>query len=158
VFDPWLSGKLERKMQFISYVRHQDLYERVVPLAEIETKLHPYLATVFQGCDSPALIINGGCDHIHALFTLARTWAVADVVEEVKKRSSKWLKTKDAKLQPFQWQAGYGAFSVSQAQVGQVRRYITNQKAHHGKQSFQDEYCALLQKYGIEFDEGYLWD
>lgn len=69
---------------------------------EIETELHPYLATVFQGCDSPALIINGDCDHIHTLFTLARTWTVAQVVEEVKKRSSKWLKTKGTPLRQFQ--------------------------------------------------------
>lgn len=124
----------------------------------IETELHPYLATLFKSCDSPALIINGDRDHIHELFTLARTWTVADVVEEVKKRSSKWLKTKDAKLQAFQWQAGYGALSVSQSLVEQVRRYITNQKAHHRQQPFQDEYRALLQKYGIEFDEKYVWD
>jgi putative transposase len=125
---------------------------------EIETELHPYLATVFKGCDSPALIINGDRDHIHALFTLSRTWTVADVVEEVKKRSSKWIKTKGAPLRQFQWQAGYDAFSVSQSQVEQVRRYITNQKAHHRQQPFQVEYRALLQKYGIEFDEEYVWD
>lgn len=125
---------------------------------EIETELHPYLGTVFKGCDSPALIINGDRDHIHALFTLARTWTVADVVEEVKKRSSKWIKAKGTPFQQFQWQAGYGAFSVSQSQVEQVRRYITNQKAHHQQQPFQDEYRTLLQKYGIEFDEKYVWD
>lgn len=125
---------------------------------EFETELHPDLATVFKGCDSPALIINGDCDHIHALCTLARTWTVADVVEEVKKRSSKWPKAKEASLRQFQWQAGYGTFSVSQSQVEQVRRYITNQKAHHRQHPFQDEYRALLQKYGVEFDEEYVWD
>ncbi len=125
---------------------------------EIEPELHAYMATVFQGCDSPALIINGDKDHVHALFALARTWSVADLVEEVKKRSSKWIKTKGASFGQFYWQAGYGAFSVSQSQVEQVRRYIANQKAHHNKQSFQDEYRELLNKHGVEYDEKYVWD
>jgi putative transposase len=125
---------------------------------EIEPELHAYLATVFQGCDSPALLINGDKDHVHALFALARTWAVADMVEEVKKRSSKWIKTKGDGFSQFYWQAGYGAFSVSQSQVEQVRRYIANQKAHHRQRTFQDEYRALLNKHGVEFDEQYVWD
>ena len=125
---------------------------------EIEAELHPYLATVLQGCDSPALIINGDRDHVHALFTLARTWAIADVVEEVKKRSSKWLKTKGPAFRQFHWQAGYGAFSVSQSQAETVRRYIADQKVHHTKLSFQDEYRALLRKSSVTFDETYVWD
>jgi putative transposase len=125
---------------------------------EIEPELHAYLATVFQGCDSPALLINGDKDHVHALFALARTWAVADMVEEVKKRSSKWIKTNGDGFSQFYWQAGYGAFSVSQSQVEQVRRYIANQKAHHRQRTFQDEYRALLNKHGVEFDEQYVWD
>ena len=73
---------------------------------EIEPELHAYMASVFKGCDSPALIINGDKDHVHALFALARTWSVADLVEEVKKRSSKWIKTKGANFGQFYWQGG----------------------------------------------------
>ncbi len=125
---------------------------------EIETELYPYLATVFRECKSPSLLINGTADHIHALFALHRTWAVADVVEEVKKRSSKWIKTKDAEFENFAWQAGYGAFSIGQSNVPVVKKYIANQKAHHQKRKFKDEFRGLLGKYEIEYDERYVWD
>jgi len=125
---------------------------------EIETELYPYLATVFRKSQSPALLINGTTDHIHALFALHRTWAVSNVVEEVKKRSSKWIKTKGAAFENFSWQAGYGAFSIGQSNVPIVKKYIANQKTHHAKQEFKDEFRALLRKYEIEHDERYVWD
>jgi putative transposase len=124
----------------------------------IETELHKYMATVFRGCDSPALLIGGYEDHIHALFSLSRKWAIADVVEEVKTSSSKWIKTKGADFRQFHWQSGYGAFSVSQSNAAKVKNYIANQKEHHGKQSFQDELRQFLEKHGVEFDERYVWD
>ena len=125
---------------------------------EIETELHPYLATVFREMDCPSLAINGTEDHIHALFRLARTAAICDVVEEVKKRSSKWIKTKGPALLSFQWQAGYGAFSIGESGVDPLRRYIANQKQHHRRQTYQDEVRAFLAKYGIEYVERYVWD
>jgi putative transposase len=124
----------------------------------IETELHKYLATVFRGCDSPALQVGGYEDHIHALFSLSRKWAIADIVEEVKTSSSKWIKTKGAEFRQFHWQSGYGAFSVSQSNVQKVKNYIANQKEHHGKQSFQDEFRNFLEKHGVEYDERYVWD
>jgi putative transposase len=124
----------------------------------IETELHKYMATVFRGCDSPALLVGGYEDHIHALFLLSRKWAIADVVEEVKTSSSKWIKTKGAEFRQFHWQSGYGAFSVSQSNVEKVKNYIANQKEHHGKQSFQNEFREFLEKHGVEYDERYVWD
>ena len=124
----------------------------------IETELHPYLATIFRACDSPSLTINGTEDHIHALFALARTERLCDVVEEIKKRSSKWIKTKQADFNEFQWQAGYGAFSIGQSNVEALKRYIADQKQHHGKKTYQDEFRELLAKYGVEYDERYVWD
>src|ERR1051326_358670 len=78
----------------------------------VETELHKYLAAVFRACQSPALSIGGDRDHIHALFALSRTWTVANVVEEVKTSSSKWIKTKGPEFRQFHWQGGYGAFSL----------------------------------------------
>ena len=107
---------------------------------EFERELYPYMATVLKECHSPALTINGTADHVHILFSLGRTVTLADVVEEVKKRSSKWAKTKGKSFARFQWQAGYGAFSIGESMVAAVRRYIAKQKEHHRRRSFQDEF------------------
>ncbi len=125
---------------------------------EVEVELYPYMATVFRACDSPSLAGNGTADHVHWLFRLARTRTVAEVVEEVKKRSSKWLKSKGTHLAHFQWQAGYGAFSVGASMVPAVTAYIARQKDHHRTAAFQDEFRTLLARYGIDFDERYVWD
>jgi REP-associated tyrosine transposase len=124
----------------------------------IDPELYAYQATVFKAMGSPALIINGTADHVHALFRLARTRALCDVVEEVKKSSSKWLKTKGPQFATFQWQAGYGAFSIGESGVPTARKYIANQKEHHRQQTFQDEVRAILRRYRVSFDERYVWD
>jgi putative transposase len=125
---------------------------------DIEPEVHAYLATVFRESGSPAMTIGGDRDHVHALFTLSRTRTVADVVEEVKKRSSKWIKTKGPTFGRFQWQAGYGAFSIGESNVRALKRYIAGQKEHHRHRSFQEEYLLFLKKYNIEYDEHYVWD
>jgi hypothetical protein len=79
-------------------------------------------------------------------------------VEEVKSHSSKWIKTQSDEYENFYWQDGYGAFSVSPAQVDRVITYITNQHEHHRKKNFQSEYRAYLKKYKVEYDERYVWD
>jgi REP element-mobilizing transposase RayT len=126
--------------------------------SEIEPELHAYLAAVFHECHSPALAVNGTANHIHALFKLARTVAVAEVVEEVKKRSSKWAKTKGDLYRNFQWQTGYGAFSIGQSNVTALKNYIAEQKEHHRHKPFEEEYRSFLKKYGVEYDERYVWD
>lgn len=107
---------------------------------EIDAELYPYMASIFKALKSPALIINGASDHLHTLFSLSRVVTIADVVEEVKTESSKWIKTKGKEFQDFRWQNGYGAFSIGQSQVPAVRRYIEKQKEHHQRRTFQDEY------------------
>jgi hypothetical protein len=89
---------------------------------------------------------------------LARTETVSNVVGHVKKSSNDWLRTKDARFASFHWQAGYGAFSVSQSVVEDVRDYIRKQREHHRPRTFQEEDRALLLKYAVEFDERYVWD
>ena len=124
---------------------------------EVESELHAYLATVRRECDSPSLLIGGTKDHVHILCALSRKIAVADLIEEIKKRSSKWIKTKDARLRNFQWQTGYGAFSIGRSNVEALKRYIAGQKEHHRGRTFEDEYRALLLRYGVEFDEQFVW-
>jgi len=80
------------------------------------------------------------------------------VLEEIKKNSSKWIKTKGTKYASFYWQDGYGAFSVNPYEIEVVVNYIEGQDEHHTKKTFQDEYRAFLVKYKVEFDERYVWD
>jgi putative transposase len=124
----------------------------------VRPALHAYLATVFKNLKCPVLILNSVEDHIHILFFLHRTVALATVVEDAKKSSSKWIKTQSAELASFAWQGGYGAFSVSESNVATVKQYIACQAEHHRKISFQDEFRAFLIKHKLEFDERYLWD
>ena len=124
----------------------------------IEPELHPYMAKIFRELKSPSLAINGTADHLHILFSLARTITVSDIVQEVKSESSKWIKTKGAEFRNFHWQRGYGAFSIGQSQVDAVKRYIARQKLHHQRITFQQEFRKFLRLYGIAYDERYVWD
>jgi REP element-mobilizing transposase RayT len=125
---------------------------------KICTDLHAFLATMLREQDCETLIVNGVEDHVHALFALSRTHAIASVVKEVKRTSSGWVKELSPKLANFHWQGGYGAFSVSQSNLQDVIRYIENQEEHHKRVTFQDEYRAFLKAYEIDYDERYVWD
>jgi REP-associated tyrosine transposase len=83
---------------------------------------------------------------------------VADLARDIKKASSSMLNDRGGALKGFHWQNGYGAFSVSPSHVEPLTVYIQNQEEHHRRESFQDEYRRLLKKYGLEFDERYVWD
>jgi REP element-mobilizing transposase RayT len=111
-----------------------------------------------QNLDCPLLIIGCVADHVHVLCNLSRTLSIADLVKEVKSSSSAWIKSEDSRLGDFFWQSGYGAFSVSQSQVEQVKAYIANQEEHHRRMSFQDEFRAFLRRHAVPFDERYVWD
>ena len=123
-----------------------------------EDKLHAYMAGIFKNFNSPAIIINSVSDHIHILFSLSKNYALAKVVEEVKKQSSKWIKTMDSKSDKFSWQSGYAAFSVSSSKVEIVKKYILNQKEHHKKLTYQEEVEKFIMEYDmIEYDKNYFW-
>lgn len=126
--------------------------------SEIRPELYAYAATVLKNVDCPAIQIGGTEDHIHILCTLSKNTSVAKLVEEIKKPTSRWLKSKGDRFQEFYWQNGYGAFSVSQSDVKRVREYILNQEAHHGKVTFQEEFRKFLERYEVEFDEKHIWD
>jgi len=124
----------------------------------IRPKLFAYQAGILQEWDSPAIVIGGDADHVHALFILSKNHTLCKVIEEVKKGSSKWIKTQGKGFARFHWQNGYGAFSVSQSHVTRVRRYIERQTEHHRTMSFQEEFRLFLKRHGIEYDERYVWD
>jgi putative transposase len=126
--------------------------------SDIEIELFPYLSSIFKACHSPAHQIGGTEDHIHVVCSLSRTITIADLLEEVKKSSSKWIKTKGPEFSRFAWQNGYGAFSIGQSQLSVVKSYIVRQKEHHRKKTFQDEFREFMKKYQIQFDERYVWD
>ena len=84
--------------------------------------------------------------------------AIAALVQHIKQDSSRWIKTKGPTYADFAWQAGYGAFSIGQSQLDDLRRYIAGQREHHRRESFQDEYRKILARYGVEFDERFVWD
>lgn len=124
----------------------------------IEKELYPYMATIFRALKSPSLAIDGTSDHVHILLSLGRVITIAELVEEVKTESSKWIKTKGPAFKSFHWQKGYGAFSIGQSQVPSLKRYIARQKVHHQRVTFQDEYRKFLKVYGVDYDERYVWD
>ena len=95
---------------------------------------------------------------LNGTFMGSLVWAGSRVVEEVKKTSSKWIKTQGHEFAAFAWQAGYGAFAVSESNIAAVRDYIAGQQEHHRKKTFQEEYRAFLERHRVAFDERYMWD
>ena len=124
----------------------------------VREPLHRYQAGILSNLGCEPILINSVEDHVHSLFELARTTAIASVVEAVKASSSKWMKTQGTEFAGFQWQAGYGVFGVSVSNVDQVRRYIEGQREHHRTVPFKEEYREFLTRHGIAFDERYVWD
>lgn len=125
---------------------------------DIEDELYAFIGGVAREYDSRLLIGDGTANHGHLLFSLGKHVAVPDLVGGVKRRSSKWIKTKGGLLTKFAWQDGYSAFTVGHTQLASVRSYIARQKEHHKKTVFEDEMRGFYRKYDIEFDERYVWD
>jgi REP element-mobilizing transposase RayT len=124
----------------------------------LRTELHHYLGGILKQRDCQSLIVGGVEDHVHLLTSLSRTCTAAELVKELKRGSSLWIKTKEAAPQDFSWQSGYGVFSIGFSQLEQVRGYVAEQERHHQKVTFQDEFRRLLQRYEIAYDEQYVWD
>jgi len=134
-------------------------YRQPLISESIEPELYAYIAKIlYDECDSPAEIIGGDKDHLHILLVMSRTRTIAQIVELIKKRSSKRIKPKSVKFRRFQWQTGYGAFSVSVSNEAVVKAYIANQKEHHRKKTYQHEFRGMLRKHKVEYDEQYVWD
>ncbi len=123
----------------------------------IENELYSYLGGICNRLECTPIKIGGHYDHVHILCQLSKKIALMKLLEEIKSHSSKWIKTKGENLKDFYWQDGYGAFSVNPAEVDTVIKYISSQKQHHTKMTFEDEYRAFLIKYNVDFDERYIW-
>ncbi len=125
---------------------------------KVADDLHAYLGGICNKLDCFPIQIGGHKDHVHILCLLSKKIALIKLLEELKSHSSKWMKLKGEGFKDFYWQDGYGAFSVNPTEVETVVKYISNQKEHHAKKTFQDEYRAFLKKYRVEYDERYVWD
>jgi len=125
--------------------------------AEIQSELYAYLAGTLRNLDSPCLAIGGTSNHVHLLAALSKKAALSDLVGELKKSSSKWIKTRGPAYQHFAWQEGYGAFSIGRSQVQVLKRYIARQEEHHKTKSFEMELIETLKKYEVAYDERYIW-
>jgi putative transposase len=123
--------------------------------SDLESRLWPYLGGIARENRIKALAIGGTTDHMHALLSLPGMMSFAKAVQLIKAGSSKWINDTFPKQKKFEWQEGYGAFSVSASQVPKTIAYINNQKEHHRKKTFQEEFLELLTKHGIEYDQRY---
>ena len=127
-------------------------------IPEIQTALFGYIHGIVENNGSKLIVAGGTANHIHLLVSLGKKIDIPELISDIKRDSSSWIKTQDANFGNFYWQKGYGAFSIGQSQVETVVKYIERQKEHHKKQDFKAEFCALLKKYEIEYNERYVWD
>ena len=133
-------------------------YRQKLIKPEIEDELYKYLGGICKELECYPIKIGGHIDHVHILSSLSKKITLIKYLEEIKKSSSKWIKTKGNFYKDFYWQNGYGAFSVSPPQADNIKQYIETQKEHHKNMTFQEEYIAFLNKYKIDYNEKYLWD
>ncbi len=124
---------------------------------EDRDELYSYMGSIIKDNNSIPIIINGVEDHVHVLCIMSKNIALSKLLEEVKRHSSRWIKTKGKHYENFAWQGGYGGFSVSPSLHKTTKKYIENQVEHHKKVSTKDEYIGILKEYEIDYDERYLW-
>jgi len=127
---------------------------RPIIQADWRPRLHSYLGGIIRGMNGVAETVGGVADHVHILASLRPVHCVADVIRDLKKDSTNWVKQNFRR--DYAWQEGYAAFTVSPSAIDAVRNYIANQEAHHRRHSFVDELRELLGKAGVEYDEKYL--
>lgn len=125
---------------------------------EIEQRIWAYLGGIAKENKMTPVQIGGVEDHVHVLLGASPTLAPSKIAQLIKGGSSGWIHDTFAEMKGFAWQDGYGAFTVSRSNVEEVAAYIRGQREHHRRRTFQEEYLALLQKHGIEYDERYVWD
>jgi REP element-mobilizing transposase RayT len=124
---------------------------------DVAPRLHAYLAEVINAEFGPARQVGGAAEHVHLLFDLTPTVALADCLRHLKSVSSGWVHRTFPRLSDFAWQEGYGAFSVSASLIPRVKRYILTQQEHHRARPFEEEFVLLLEKHGVRYDPRDLW-
>jgi putative transposase len=125
---------------------------------EIENELFGYIHGIVENNEARLIIGNGTTDHIHLLVSLPKKIDIPELIGDIKRDSSTWVKKQDSQFSNFYWQRGYGAFSVGQLEIEVVKNYIAKQKEHHKTKDFKTEYRGFLKKYDVEYDEQYVWD
>ena len=123
-----------------------------------EDELFKYISGIIKNKGQKPLALNGDTDHIHIFIGMKPDCCISDLVMEIKKASNSFIKEKKFMPYKFNWQEGFGAFSYSHSQISSVAHYIENQKEHHKKRSFKDEYLTILKSYEIEFENKYLFN
>ena len=124
---------------------------------ELEPDLFAYLSGILNKHESRCLAVGGTPDHVHLLVSLSKNFALSEVVGDLKRSSSRWVKTKGTRFRSFGWQDGYGAFSIGESNVEALKSYIARQKEHHRRRTFESEMLSLLKRYGVKYEEEYLW-
>ena len=125
---------------------------------EWEDELYKYISTIVQNKEQKMLAINGMPDHIHFFIGMKPACCLSDLVREIKKSTNTFINDNKLSNHLFSWQEGYGAFSYSHSQLTNVINYIKNQKEHHKKKTFEDEYISFLKAFNITHDQQYLFD
>ena len=125
---------------------------------EIESGLFGYLHGIVENNHSKLILANGTTNHVHLLISLGKVISVSELIGDIKRDSSLWIKKQDGTFRNFYWKEGYGAFSVGQTEDELVMKYIANQKEHHKTKDYKTEFRGFLKKYRIEYDERYVWD
>ena len=133
-------------------------YRKAIIHQSWEDDLYKYITGIIQNKGQKLIAINGMPDHIHIFIGMKPSCNLSDLVREIKKASNGFINDKKLTATNFQWQEGFGAFSYSQSHIDYVVKYINNQKQHHTKQTFKEEYLDFLQKFAIEYDEKYLFE
>jgi putative transposase len=123
-----------------------------------EEELYKYITGIVENQKQKMIAINGMPDHLHFLTGMTPSCCIADLMREVKKSTNDFIKERQFTQRKFNWQEGYGAFTVSHTDLTRVAQYIMNQKEHHRHKKFKDEYGELLKEYNIRFEEKYLFD
>lgn len=140
-------------IHYVFSTKHRD--KTISP--EIQDRLWAYMGGIARENKMKALAIGGVEDHAHVLLSLPSTISIAKAIQLIKGGSSKWIHDTFPSVHNFAWQEGYGAFSVSISNTARTIDYIKNQKEHHRKKGFQEEYVAFLKKHGIDYDDKYIW-
>lgn len=122
-----------------------------------ESDLYRYITGIIQNHKHKLLAINGMPDHVHVFFGFRPTQSLSDLMQDIKGSSSKWINDNKLTKSRFSWQEGYGAFSYSKSHVPDVVAYVINQKEHHKKRTFTEEYIEMLEKFGIDFNPEYIF-
>lgn len=133
-------------------------YREPLVAAEWQEELNKYISGIIHGKNQLSIIVNGMPDHIHILVGLRPVMAISDLVRDIKNNSSNFINDRKFIKKKFSWQEGYGVFSYAHSEIGRVYNYIQNQKEHHAKKTFDNEYINFLREFDVDYDHRFLFD